>query len=289
MNFVVARLSIIQDPQLKLFTRQTNKTKAELAEEILQTHTHYSPPSGRGLGFVLGSFLTLDGKLLAAKLGLLRDVKLYKYDVEERQFILKPDDTYDTLILLWDREQQVILLERRSSVHRSPEKLFEHIQHHLTYYLRDYGFQAIVRPLPDRGDFWNAVARFDKILKIRLTLVVPNLFGHTQQNLAQWLKACHADTNATEVTLELSNSEGNLHPRPDDIQLNDGLNWADKGAGGWSVTGIVSGSKRITYSSSKTPKKIHTTLEMENYTAEEAIRILRAVRPEYEVPGLGDD
>lgn len=289
MNFVVARLSIIKDPQLSFFTEQTTKPQIQLAEEILHTYTHYSPPSGRGFGFVLGSFLTFDGRLLAAKLGLLRDVKLYKYDDHKRQFILKPDDTYDTLILLWDREQHAILLERRTSVHRNPEKLFEHIQNHLTLHLKRYGFQAIIRPLPDTRNFWNVLRRFDRILKIRLTMVVPNLFGHTQQSLAQWLQACHADTNATEVTLELANSEGNLQPNPDDIQLNESLRWVDKGAGSWSVTGIAGGTKRITYTSTQTPKKIHTHFEMENYTAEEAIRILQALRHEYEVPGPGDD
>lgn len=288
MKFVAARMSFVLIDQLNLFQQPVDKPYVVLAEVALQRRTHYSSRRSNGVGFVLGSFITgPDGALVAAKLGILRGVVLTKFDEETQQFVDVEDESYQKLQLLWDREQQVILLERNTSVYHEPEKLFEHLQTLLNYELAQYGLQVIVRVLPEPSSFWKTVERYDHLYTIRFRLAVPNLFGHTQKDLADWLKGFREDTNATEVVTEVSNPEGKLVVKRDDVQVNEAVSWVEKGAGEWTVTGATQRagkrSKRKKTSSSKTTKQLDARDVNEEITATDAANIVKELRPGYGV------
>lgn len=292
MKFVIGRLSFSPLPQLNLFSKEQTGTPIELAEGILRTRVHYAPPSGRGFGFKLGDFLTISGRLVAAKLGVLRDITLRDYDESRRNFVESPNSSYDTLFLLWDRDQQVILLQHLTTVHRNSERLFEHIELHLNNGLHEYGLAVKIWVIPETKGFWRALGYLDAIISVRLRLSMPNLFGKTQRTLRDWLTEVRDETNANEITTEVSNSEGHLVIKSDNRPLNEALNWIDKGGGEWSVAGRRGQGRKITLKSSKTVKRAETQLQFQNYTSEEAIQILNSLKPEYLVnldPGPGDD
>jgi hypothetical protein len=286
MKFVVARMSFVPFEQQNLFDLPVDRTPIEIAEEILQTRPRYTPTKGNTIGFVLGSFQVLEGRLLAAKLGILRGVTLSKYNEDNHQFVDVKDDSYEKVALLWDREQQAILLERNTTIYYEPERLFEYIQSHLNLALSHYGLSVTIRVIPEPMSFWKTIEKYEKIYSVRFKLTIPNMFGFTQKSLADWLQGFKEEANATEVTTEVSNPEGKLELNTTDPQLHEAVNWVEKGGGEWSVVGGGKGKKRTSRSktsSSKSMKRLDHPGTLEEFTAEEVAKAMKELRPGYAI------
>lgn len=281
MRFIVGRLSFSPLEQQNIFHRPVDRSPIELAEHLLQTNVISRSKSTRERPFVLGSFVRNDSILLGGRIGILDDVKITDYDMKEKSFIDLANLSYKTMVFLWDRNQQAILLEYRTDVHKKPEKLLEQLESHLNDSLVEYGLYVKIWVMPEPEKFWQAIERFRKIYRVRFRLAMPNLFGDTLKPLRDTLNDIRGSTNATEIVTELRNDAGRIKINKDSKQLQDAAEWIDKGGGEWSITGDTPNARKVTIKSTRTSKKVETKWELVNFNTEEFAYLLKELAPFY--------
>jgi hypothetical protein len=287
MKVHIARLSFISPSQKKLFKPKFEGTPIELAEKLLVDNPRYSPKKKRGfVGLILGGFrFGTDGRLLSAKLGKAKEVKLPDYDKDKIDFLDKKGTLYPHVYLFWDREEQVILIERDTSVFWNYETVLKSIEDYLNTLLAEYELRVFVEPLTEKTDFWKAIRTYKYLYGVNFELHMPNFFGKTQQAIREILEMHKDRYNATGVLTQISNPDGGLEIPEDDPQINTNLEWITKGGGSWSIRGKkAEGKKKVKITSTRSQNiKVEETIEIENYTAEEVVSILSVVRPKYSV------
>jgi hypothetical protein len=111
---------------------------------------------------------------------------------------------------------------------------------------------------------------------------MPNLFGDTNRSISEVLKTVQSSYNAASITNKLENPDGNLKINENDDELNSQLDWIKQGGGSWeSVTKQRERSRRKIKISSKAAFQgitIETSVDIENYSDKEAVKILKEIR-----------
>lgn len=286
MKFYVARMSFIPSKYQPLFKEDFEGKPIELAEQLLVSNPEYIPEKKRGfVSLYFGDFkFDSDGKLLAARLGKAKKVKLPKYDKLRKGFLEEKDTSYPYVYMLWDREEQVILIEKKSTVFPKYENVFRSIEGHLSRLLRKYGLSVSIAPITEKRDFWRHVESYTYIYEVYFKLYMPNLFGNTQKDLKEFLKSIKEAYNATDISTQLSNQDGLLKLSENDPEINRNLEWIEKGGGEWSIT-VKSDerSKKVVIRSTQNAKTVDTSIEIVNYSAEEVIAILNSLKENYSI------
>lgn len=289
MKFHIARLSFVSSAQKTLSKPEFEGTNMELAEKLLKDNAQYIPWKGKR-GFIslyFGDFVTgIDGRLLSAKLGKSREVVLPKYDEGKKKFHDELDKTYPYVYFLWDRDEQTILIEKDNTVFWNYEIVLKSIEDHLNNLIREYQLRVFVEPLTEKMDFWKAIMAYKYIYDVNFELHMPNLFGNTQRDIKEVLEMYRKDYNATDVSTQISNAGGRLKIPQNDPKINTDLEWITKGGVLWAIRGKkADGKKKVKITSTKSQyiKVEETSIEFENYNAEEVISILAALKPKYSV------
>lgn len=294
MQFHIARLSFVSPAQRILGKLKFEGTLIELTEKLLVENTQYTQKKKRGfVSLLFGGFIfDADGRLLSAKIGIARERKWPDYDTDKIDFFDKRGMEYPWVYLLWDRDEQAILIERNTTVFRNYERVLKSIEDHLNKLLLKYGLRVFVKPLTEKADFWRAIRAYQYIYTANFELYMPNFFGKTQNELKKMLEILREDYNATSAASQISNLDGRLRIKEDDQQINNNLDWIIKGGGSWFLEGIKTGAKKkvkITSTRSENIKSEETSIEIENYTVEEVKSILRDLRPVYSINSTQDD
>lgn len=293
MKFHIARLSFVPSVQKVLVGPKFEGTPIELAEKLLVEHTQYTSKNKEGFtstslifaGFISGT----DGRLLSAKLGKAKEVKLLDYDDDKKDFLDTERTSYPYVYLLWDRDEQVILIQKNTSVFQDYEAVLNSIEDHLNNLLAEYELRVFVEPLTEKADFWRTIQMLKYIYEVTFELHMPNFLGETQKHLKEALETFREEYNATGVSTRISNPDGRLNILESDPQTNTDLEWITKGGGSWSINGKKEGEKKktkITSTISRNIKTEETSIELENYTVEEVIAILSFFKPEYSVKNV---
>lgn len=292
MKFHIARLSFVSSTQKTLVKPEFEGPPIELAEKLLKNNAQYIPRKGaKGLiSLYFGDFIFGENeRLLSAKLGKSRDVILSKYDVGKKKFRDEKDKTYPYIYFLWDRDEQAILIERNMSVFWNYEVVLKSIEDHLNNLMRIYELRVFVEPLTEKLDFWKAIKSYKYLYDVDFKLHMPNFLGNTQRTIKEALEIYKKEYNATGVSTQISNEDGRLKILENDQQVNTNLEWITKGGGAWSIRGKkAEGKKKVKITSTKSQniKSEETSIELENYNAEEVIAILSFLRPKYSVKGI---
>lgn len=289
MKFHIARLSFVPSVQKILVAPKFEGTPIELAEKLLVEHTRYTSKNREGFtstslifaGFISGT----DGRLLSAKLGKAKEVKLLDYDDDKPDFLDTERTSYPYVYLLWDRDEQVILVQKNTSVFQDYEAVLNSIEDHLNNLLAEYELRVFVEPLTEKADFWRTIQMLKYIYEVTFELHMPNFLGKTQKHLKEALETFSEEYNATGVSTRISNPDGRLNIQESDPQTNTDLEWITKGGGSWSINGKKEG-KRTKITSTQNIKTEETSIELENYTAEEVIAILSVFKPRYSVKNV---
>jgi len=284
MKFYIARLSFFPSAQQPLFRKQFEGSPIELAEELLVSNTQYIPERKRGfVGLFFGGFrFGDDGRLLAVKLGKAKEIKIQKYDRQTKDFLEEKDTSYPFVYMLWDRDEQVILLEKKTTVFPKYENVLRSIEDHLNRLLMDYGLSVSIVPIVEKRNFWKYIYTYKFIYEICFKLYVPNLFGYTQKDLKELLESYKDKYNTMEILTQISNKNGHLRVVENDPEINRNLEWIEKGGGEWYITGKKSEkTKKVKIKSTQDAKTTTTEVEFENYTAEEVKTIIESLRGEY--------
>jgi len=287
MKFHIARLSFVSSAQKILQKPEFEGTPIELAEKLLVENEWYTPKKSGFVGLYLGDFIfDPDRKLLAARLAKLKakEVKITKIDEHKKGFRDRIDESYPYVYLLWDRDEQAILVEKDMSIFPDYEVLFRSIENHLNNLLKRYELRVSVTPLTEKMDFWRFIHAYRYLYEANFKLYMPNFFGNTQKELKELLDAVKEDYNATEFSNQISNTDGRLNIQENDPKTNAALEWIMKGGGVWSIKGKKKeGKRKVKITSTKNAKTVDTSVEIENYTADEMATIVSSLKREYSI------
>ena len=289
MKFHVARLSFVSSAQRTLQKPEFEGNPIELTEKLLEENPNHAPKKRGFIGLYFGDFIFDTGrKLLAARLGKFKEVKITEYDERKKVFHDRKDASFPYVYLLWDKDEQAILVERDTSVFPNYEVLFRSIENHLNNLLKTYELRVSVTPLTERMDFWRSLREYAQgrgyLYEANFKLYMPNFFGNTQQNLKEILNAVKEDYNATEFSNQISNTDGRLNIQENDQKIDAALEWIMKGGGKWSIKGKKEeGKRKVTINSTKNAKTVETSVEIENYTPEGVAKIISSLKPEYSI------
>ncbi|MEC4725946.1 hypothetical protein HWQ46_10350 [Shewanella sp. D64] len=274
------------------------------------------------LNVLLVSLLPMDEELFTEK-GLVRDIKLFEkaldsskerndeYSIKvyindhvngymagvisrksnvklhDRNFEIHNEDDFPPVVWLWDRSEQVILVENKTSVFSSANvaaKAFSNISNNLT--LAEHGFRAHVHPKTVESAFWETFESFEYVSEVKFNLAAPNLFGSTKKEIGDFLHEVVEETNASEFSPVFKNPDGNLNLKPSSW-LNAMIDWVKDGAGTWNIRGKRSYKDKYKNIGSKTRAKLLlidgniTELELENYKPQDIAEIVEMIRDRY--------
>lgn len=288
MKFYVARISFLPSVQKRLIKHEIDMSPIELLAKLLVDSVEYTPKNRNyGIDLLFGNFILSepDNQLLAFKLGRSKaiEVSKYDYDYNKKEFLEISDTTQPNVLVLWDSDQQVILVERNTSVFQKYETVLKSIECHFNNLLGGYELIVNVIPLTEEMEFWKFIGMYDYIYKIDFQLIAPNFFGNTQKSVKEMLVAVEDEYNATELSTQIANPTGAIEVSDSDTRINSFLNWIKEGGGRWLIDVMRKGGKKVTIKSSQNAKLVESSIEIENYTAEEAIAILESVEKEYQI------
>lgn len=127
-----------------------------------------------------------------------RQQKIKGHDKDFREFDV---DDYPPIVWMWDREEQILLVEKKTSVFKDPQqvaKAFEDLANN--EYLAQLELRVFIEPCLEVEDFWAEYDSLQFIDKVSFTLITPNIFGSSKQALTDDLRKLEQDTNANAVT-----------------------------------------------------------------------------------------
>jgi len=207
--------------------------------------------------------------------------------LHDRNFEIHNEEDFPPVIWLWDRSEQVILLENKRSVFSSANvaaKAFSKISNNIV--LAERGVRAHVNPKTVDSAFWEVFESFEYVSEVKFNLSAPNLFGSTKKEIGDFLHEVVDETNASEFSPVFKNPDGNLNLKPSSW-LNAMVDWVKDGAGTWNIRGKRSLKDQYKSIGSNTRAKLLvidgniTELELENYKPQDVAEIIEMIRDRY--------
>ncbi|EMW0821542.1 MULTISPECIES: hypothetical protein [Klebsiella] len=196
-------------------------------------------------------------------------------------------DNYPPVIWIWDKDEQILLVEKKTSVFRDAlqtAKAFEDLGNN--EYLSELGLRVFIEPCLEIDDFWSEYHNLEFIDNVTFTLVTPNIFGNSKEALTAELRDIERDTNANSITTSFENKDGNLK-LANSSWASTLVDWVKDGGGSWFIKGRKTlKSKTTTVSSNKTAKVILvegdiTEVELNGYSAQDVKDIISIYQNRY--------
>ncbi|WP_270853712.1 hypothetical protein [Cronobacter sakazakii] len=213
-----------------------------------------------------------------------RQQKIKGHDKDFREFDV---DNYPPIVWIWDREEQVLLVEKKTVVFKDPvqvSKAFEDLSNN--DFLAQLGLRVFIEPCLEMDDFWSEYHNLQFIDKVSFTLVTPNIFGRTKQALSDDLRKIENDTNANTVTATFENRDGNLKLKSSHW-ASVLVDWVKDGGGSWLIKGRKTlNSKSTTVTSNQTAKIILiegeiSEIELNGYSPNDIKKIIALHQKRY--------
>ncbi len=229
--------------------------------------------------------------------GMVAKAKILNgHDAEFKAFSV---DDYPPMVWFWDRQQQVILLEKKTTVFQTATaacKAFSSITNN--YILAEMGLRADIEPVLNESDnnFWHEYDKFECVESVTFELIPPNLFGNTEKEMKKALNDSQEVTNANKITTIFENKDTKLNLKSDGW-LNNLVNWCRKGGGNWILRGRLSSHKKqlTDVKSERTAKIVMvegqgiTEIELQNYDADDVSCIIESCRSSYDYNLSGEE
>ncbi|MGC6095434.1 hypothetical protein [Citrobacter portucalensis] len=196
-------------------------------------------------------------------------------------------DNYPPVIWIWDKDEQILLVEKKTSVFRDvlqTARAFEDLGNN--EYLSELGLRVFIEPCLEVEDFWVEYHNLEFIDNVTFTLVTPNIFGNSKEALTTELREIEQDTNANSITTSFENKDGNLK-LTSSSWASTLVDWVKDGGGSWLIKGRKNiNSKTTTVSSNRTAKVIMvegniTEVELNGYSAEDLKDIISIYQKRY--------
>jgi hypothetical protein len=288
MKYFVARMSFYQSPQKAIDKIETKENPIDLLERLLREKPEYTPnkkkvyEEKKGIALLFGNFIFYEGQLVAVKVGRGKETPWPDYDREERKFVKFSRTKFPNALMLWDRYEQAIIIEKNPQIFPIIQAFFNSLENHFNSLLRPYEITVSIIPLTTEIDFWNTIKQFDKIYNVNFGLKMPNLFGHTNEALKETLEQFKNENNAEELSTKISNSNGSLKLAKDSW-ITPMLKWITIGGGYWSIRCGKKSGRSETITNTDNAKTIESTKELVEDNAEDANLIIESLKKEYQI------
>lgn len=210
--------------------------------------------------------------------------KIKGHDKDFREYDV---DNYPPIVWIWDREEQVLLVEKKTTVFKDAHqvaKAFEDLANN--DYLAQLGLRIFIEPCLEIEDFWSEYHRLEYIDKVSFTLITPNIFGSSKQALTNDLRKLEEDTNANAVTTTFENKDGNLKLKSSHW-ASVLVDWVKDGGGSWFIKGRKTAKSKSTLVSSNQTAKIVliegeiSEIELNGYSASDIKEIIALHQKRY--------
>jgi len=228
-------------------------------------------PKGRQISIYFDPICSPDGALLeGARIG--KSKKTMFPVLENKHLIEREISTYPFVLMLWDDESQVILVQQKSTVFADAILPIELIMLHLNSILSAKGVVAKWELVKEKGSFWKAIETFETIYLLKIELIAPNFFGSTHEQAEKFIKLLKQETNGTEFSIGIANEEGKVKLDPNDKLMASIADQIDEGGGNLKVTGIKKGEKRR--------KRVNLKKQFKYITADEKFNNVEYLSPQ---------
>lgn len=276
MGYYVARLSFYKPAQRVLIKSdiECEEKPINLTSKLLQEGIkEFSAPRNlrggikRGyVDFVLDNFIIDESKnLLGFKLGVEKTAKLPKHGADG--FYKAEDTIYPNLVVLWDSENQLLLIQKVSYV--KIEQLIKSLEYYLQDLVKTYELTLNLALFTDEHAFWDTVKDNEKLYSVRFVLFSPNLIF--AKSAEKYLTHIKNNYQASETVLELKSETGNLKFSKTDKSITSILSWIKPGGGYWETK---IGPRTII--KSEIGKKV-VNIELTNFNLKEIKKTLKMV------------
>lgn len=282
MKFYIAHIQFIRAKQKKLVPHQYSGKPIELAEKLILAHKIYAPSQKRNYtSLIFDNFVTdpVDGSLLAALVGKGVQKEVPKHG--KNGYYKVKDDQWPNVVLLWDRCEQLILIQKDNRVFSNYESVFISIEDHLNKLLDSYEYRAYIEPKTEEISFWNTINEYEYLYDVNFELHMPNFLGRTHEALAESLNE-GKEFNATSLGYSISNPDGNLIVPQNHNIIVVALSWIANGGGWWLIRGKKSDNSKSETVTSKESMNYRTeelNVDLENFSPKNVSSILSEVRP----------
>lgn len=292
MKFHALRVSLVaEEPQLFI---KSNTPKDIRNFENALLYSIDNPPENERKEKLFSIKVIINNQTIGVMAGMVAKAKIL--NGHDSEFNAYSVDNYPPMVWFWDREQQVILLEKKTTVFATATaacKAFSIITNN--FLLSELGLRVDITPVLNENDnnFWAEYEKFECVESVAFELIPPNLFGNTEKEMKKALNNAADITNANKITTIFENKDTKLNLKNNGL-LNNLVNWCRKGGGIWTLRGRLLGqNKQITnIKSEKTAKiiimaKEHITeVQLQNYQAEDISSILESYRHNYDYNNL---
>ncbi|CAK3526225.1 MULTISPECIES: hypothetical protein [Vibrio] len=288
MNFYALRVSLVaMEPQL--FVNKNMSEDIYAFEDALR-YSEHSPPENEHNEKLFSLKIMIDGRDEGVMAGMVAKAKsLHGHDANFNEYSV---DDFPPMVWLWDREQQVILVEKKTNVFSTPTaacKAFQSLANNIE--LAEINLRADITPVLNSTvhTFWEEYDRFESVQTVTFDLIPPNLFGNTEKEMKKALCDTTENTNANVIRTTFENKDSTLKLKSEGW-LNNMVRWCRKGGGEWTLKGRLAGhKKKLTSVGSERVAKIVamsgkgvTEIELSNYSAGDVVEVLSLYREKYD-------
>ena len=228
--------------------------------------------------------------MIAGKLGKMKGIRKFNYDAGK--FDEEKDVSHPYINFFWDRSQQVIIIEKNSSVFPEIDKLITSIEAHFNNILTSYELTVKLVPLTEMYDFWKVMTEYEAVFEVRFELFMPNFLGRTNEAVKEFLTTFQADYNTSSLNITFKNAEGYLQIPTNNTAVIKILDWIAKGGGTWAAIVKKSFSKygkKSTILSAQNIVYNEVTQDSDLRSEEDVKPVLQKMRPKYAVGNGGDE
>ncbi len=286
MDFYALRVSLVAaEPQLF-----TNKNMSEdiYSFESAISHSVVNSPTNADNVKLYSINIMIKGHDEGVMAGIVAKAKsLHGHDSEFIEFIV---DDFPPMVWIWDRQQQVILVEKKTSVLPTATaacKAFGTITNNIQ--LSRLGLRADIEPVLNNTEnsFWEEYDKFEFVQSVLFELTPPNLFGETEKEMKKALNNTAQSTNANKITTKFENTDSKLNLKSEGL-IGNMVNWCRKGGGNWLLKGRLAGrEQRMGHVKSEKTAKIVvmeggiTEVTLENYNVDDIVQVIDLYRQQY--------
>lgn len=237
MQFYLCHISIVPTVQKRLFKKEFDCSAIQLIEKHLTQNPTYIAKDKKGFSnLYFGNFkLDKSGRLLSLELGKQKERK--GSDYSDAHFTEKKTIDYPHIVLLWDFQEQTILIEKNTAVFPKIEIVIRSIQEHFNKLIESYEMNVFLIPKTESGDFWRIINNFHVIYSISFELNQPNFFGESNPSVKEILECFKEETNALSVKTTIEHPRGNIKVLKTSKIIEKYLDWINKGGGTWTIRG----------------------------------------------------
>ncbi|OIQ10502.1 hypothetical protein [Neomoorella thermoacetica] len=271
MFFYAGRISLI--PSDSLYYVEGKENKLELVEKALMQSFIY--PEKYGVNIIHEPIIHPDYGLIGGYIGRQTITKIPKY--ESNKFKKFEDVVYPYVHYFYLKHEQVIVVERNTSVFKKEEKVFEYLSNYLNNnILYPEGLVVYIKPLTEKGEFWKSLKELGEVHEIHLRFIMPNFLGQAYSNIRELLLSIKSQTRADEVEQSFYSAVGKASI-PKDDKFESAIGWIEDGGGEWRLVRKSMGGKtrKVISNRQKLTLIEQKELVLDNLTTDDLVKIIK--------------